>query len=366
MSDIYIGLMSGTSLDGLDLAIVDFSGTNPLLIAADFTPYPQELLSSIKSACRQSNIAFDDLGSLDSQLGDFYALCIQQSLQKAKLNASDLIAIGSHGQTIQHSPDNNQPYTLQIGDANRIAYKTGISVVADFRRRDMAAGGQGAPLVPAFHQAVFQTSNESLAIVNIGCIANITFLDKDQSNPVIGFDCGPGNTLMDQWSQKHFNVHYDEFGARASSGAINEHLLNSLLSDPYFSKEHPKSTGPEQFNLEWLSAHLDKHPSDITDTLCTLCELTAISITQSLQKLAGCDRVLTCGGGVHNHYLQKRLQSLLECPVTTTKTHGVDPDIVEAMAFAWLAKQNIEGKAGNIPSVTGAEKPVILGAVYPA
>jgi len=366
MSDIYIGLMSGTSLDGLDLAIVNFSNTNPRLITADYTPYPQELLTSIKNACRQPSITFDDLGSLDSLLGDFYAQCIKHSLQKAELNAADITAIGSHGQTIQHSPNNNPAYTLQIGDASRIAQNTGISVVADFRRRDMAAGGQGAPLVPAFHQAVFQTSNESLAIINIGGIANITFLNKDNSNSVIGFDCGPGNTLMDQWCQKHFNVHYDEFGARASNGLVNENLLNSLLSDSYFSKNHPKSTGPEQFNLEWLNSHLEKHPTNIADTLCTLCELTAASIAQSLQKLDECDKVLTCGGGVHNHYLQTRLQALLDCPVATTKAHGVDPDIVEAMAFAWLAKQNIEGKTGNIPSVTGAKEAVILGAVYPA
>ncbi len=358
--------MSGTSLDGVDLAIVDFSHEKPLIVSTDFTPFPKKLLAAIKSACQQSSISFNDLGMLDSRLGEFYAMCVNQALKKTALSAANITAIGSHGQTIQHSPNSQPPHTLQIGDANRIAQQTGVSVVADFRRRDIAAGGQGAPLVPAFHQAIFQSAEENRAIVNIGGIANITFLNMDSDCPTVGFDCGPGNTLMDQWCQQHFDIPYDKSGKLSSKGNINKKLLNSLLNDPYFSKEHPKSTGPEYFNLSWLEPHLSKYPTNIVDTLCTLCELTATSITQSLKKLPIVSKVLTCGGGVHNDHLQTRLQALLDYPVTTTEQYGIDPDMIEAVAFAWLAKQNIDKKTGNIPSVTGTKKAVILGALYPA
>ena len=358
--------MSGTSLDGVDIAIVDFNAGTPVLLSSHFRTYPEGLLGAMKTTCSQSNILFDDLGQLDSQLGDFYAESILQSLTKAKLQAKDIVAIGSHGQTIQHSPNSTPPYTLQIGDANRITEGTGISVVADFRRRDIAAGGQGAPLVPAFHKAIFQNSSENLAIINIGGISNLTFLSNNHNDPVIGFDCGPGNTLMNQWCQLHFARPYDESGELSKEGSINELLLDSLLSDQYFKLSYPKSTGPEYFNLSWLSAHLDKHPSSTKDTLSTLCELTAACIEESLAAVPSIDKALICGGGVHNEFLLQRLKARLGCPVETTRAYGVDPDWVEAMAFAWLAKQTIEGKPGNIPSVTGAKNAVVLGAIYSA
>ena len=358
--------MSGTSLDGVDIAIVDFNGEMPVLTSSLFQTYPEELLADIKTACQQVNISFDSLGTLDARLGNFYARCIQEALLDANFKPKDIIAIGSHGHTIQHSPNSTPPFTLQIGDANRIVEETGITVVADFRRRDIAAGGQGAPLVPAFHQSVFRSDTSNLAIINIGGISNVSFLNKNQPEAIIGFDCGPGNTLMDQWCQQHFDMPYDHSGQLSKEGTVNKLLLDSMMSDPYFTLAHPKSTGPEYFNLNWLTSHLDQHPSNTSDTLSTLCELTARCITQSIKQLADINNVLVCGGGAHNKHLMERLSSLVNQPVETTESHGIHPDWVEAMAFAWLAKQTIEGKTGNIPSVTGAKKAVILGSIHPA
>ncbi|MBL4783762.1 MAG: anhydro-N-acetylmuramic acid kinase [Porticoccaceae bacterium] len=366
MGQLYIGLMSGTSLDGVDVAIVDFDNDNPSLISTFFKPYPQDLLTQLKKICGQTQVGFDELGSLDSQLGSFYAQCVNQSLSNAGLDSSDIVAIGSHGQTIHHSPNTSPAHTLQIGDANRIAEESGIAVVTDFRRRDIAVGGQGAPLVPAFHKVTFQSPTDNLVILNIGGISNVTFLDKNINSPMIGFDCGPGNTLMNQWCQLHFDVSFDKSGALAKAGQLNNNLLVSLLADPYFSLPYPKSTGPEYFNIDWLHLHLDKHPTNINDTLRTLCEFSAACIVLSIGLLPSVDQTLVCGGGVHNDFLMRRLADLCSCPVTSTETYGVAPDWVEAMAFAWLAKQTVEGKPGNTPSVTGANKAVVLGAIYPA
>ncbi|KXJ55393.1 MAG: anhydro-N-acetylmuramic acid kinase [Colwellia sp. Phe_37] len=363
MKQFYIGVMSGTSLDGVDVVIADFNDTEPVLVSSLFKEYPNSLLLPLKAACQNTAIEFDQFGMLDSLLGSFYAQCIEEALLSADIRANNIIAIGSHGHTVQHSPNSHPPFTLQIGDANRIAENTGITVVADFRRRDIAAGGQGAPLVPAFHQSAFQSQSKSLAIINIGGISNITFLNKNKED-IIGFDCGPGNTLMDQWCQLHFDMPYDTSGQLSRKGTTNELLLQSMLNDPYFSQIHPKTTGPEYFNLNWLKAHVDQHPNNPYDILSSLCELTAQCIAQSIKKLPVTDNALICGGGTKNTFLMEKLQSLLDCPVETTATYGVHPDWVEAMAFAWLAKQTMEGKPSNTPSVTGAKKPVILGAIY--
>ncbi|MBQ0724797.1 MAG: anhydro-N-acetylmuramic acid kinase [Cycloclasticus sp.] len=364
MTQLYIGLMSGTSLDGVDIAIVDFNQPKPHLISSHCLNYPDRLLQNIKRLCRNTSISFDDFGQLDAQLGEFYGQSIIQCLTKANVHARDIVAIGSHGQTVQHSPSTEPAYTVQIGDPNRIAEVTGISVVADFRRRDIAAGGQGAPLAPAFHQALFQNSHDKLAVINIGGIANLTFLSTDIATPIIGFDCGPGNTLMDQWCQLHFNCAFDNSGLLAGSGTVNHSLLNSMLTDPYFTSPYPKTTGPEHFNITWLTAHLTKHPATNQDTLSTLCELTAASIYAGLSQLPAVNKALICGGGWHNDQLIRRLNTLLNCPVESTEAHGVHPDWVEAVAFAWLAQQTMQGKPGNIPSVTGAKKSVVLGAIY--
>lgn len=365
MSKLYIGLMSGTSLDGVDAALVSFKQGKAELLATHYTPYPNDLFNAIQAACQLTSISFDDLGSLDVRLGNFYADCVLELLQRTDMKAEAITAIGSHGQTIQHSPYNETPYTLQIGDAHRLAERTDITVVADFRCRDMAAGGQGAPLVPAFHKAAFQTTQSDLAIINIGGIANITFLSKNANDPLIGFDCGPGCTLMDQWTQRHFDKKYDTSGNLARIGAINNELLNALLLDPYFESPYPKSTGPEYFSVAWLKEALDKHPTNPLDTLCTLLELTASCIATSLRQLPSADNVLLCGGGSHNNYLKERIAACTQKPIETTESYGVAPDWVEAMAFAWLAKQTVEGKTSNTPSVTGATKDVILGAIYP-
>ena len=357
--------MSGTSLDGVDVAIADFNGKKPALVSSLFTQYPNSLLASLTAACQSNNIEFEQLGTLDAELGSFYAECIKEVLVKANISSGDIAAIGSHGHTVQHSPTSPPPFTLQIGDANRIAENTGITVVADFRRRDIAAGGQGAPLVPAFHRDAFQSKTKSLAIINIGGISNVTFLNKNQED-IIGFDCGPGNTLMDQWCQLHFDRPYDTSGQLSRHGKINESLLKSMLSDAYFAQKHPKTTGPEYFNLNWLKTHLAQHASTPYDTLSSLCELTAQCISQSVKKLPVSDNVLVCGGGTKNAFLMERLALQLSCPVETTASYGVHPDWVEAMAFAWLAKQTMEGRPSNTPSVTGAKKAVILGAIYPA
>ena len=356
--------MSGTSLDGVDIAIVEFNQPKPHLISIDCINYPDALFEDIKNICRQTSVSFDDFGRLDAQLGEFYGQSIIQCLSNANVHARDVVAIGSHGQTVHHSPGTEPVYTVQIGDPNRIAELTGISVVADFRRRDMAAGGQGAPLAPAFHRALFQNDSDKLAVINIGGIANLTFLSTNPTAPIVGFDCGPGNTLMDQWCQLHFNCAFDNNGLLAGSGKVNPSLLNSLLTDPYFSSPYPKSTGPEHFNMVWLTTHLDKFPTTKQDTLCTLCELTAISIHTALAQLPAVDKVLICGGGWRNNRLISRLNGLLNCSVESTESYGVHPDWVEAVAFAWLAQQTMQGKAGNIPSVTGAKESVVLGAIY--
>jgi anhydro-N-acetylmuramic acid kinase len=366
VKQLYIGIMSGTSLDGVDIAIVDFSNDKLSLFSSYYKPYPAVLLADITAACGQTHISYEALGTLDAQLGKFYAQCVQDTLHNTSLSPHDIVAIGSHGQTIHHSPNSTPPFTLQIGDANRIAEETGITVVADFRRRDIAAGGQGAPLVPTFHQAIFQSAHDNQAIINIGGISNVSYLNKDQTNIISGFDCGPGNTLMNQWCQQHFERPYDHCGQLSKTGRINTPLLNSMMDDPYFARPYPKSTGPEYFNLNWLASHIERHPGSTIDTLTSLCELTAQCIAKSLTQLPGVDNVLVCGGGVHNDYLMTRLRHLIELPIDSTEAHGLHPDWVEASAFAWLAKRALEGKTGNLPSVTGADKAVILGSIYPA
>ncbi|PCH82963.1 MAG: anhydro-N-acetylmuramic acid kinase [Piscirickettsiaceae bacterium] len=365
-SPLYIGLMSGTSLDGVDLVAVDFTPKQPVLLAQALEPYPNDILRSLKAMCRSQQTTFDNLGGLDATLGDFYGHAIERFMSNNTIVATDVTAIGSHGQTIQHQPNSTAPYTLQIGDANRIANITKVAVVADFRRRDMAAGGQGAPLVPAFHAACFYHPEENRAIVNIGGIANVTLLPKDKNRPIIGFDCGPGNTLMDQYCQQQYNKRYDENASLATRGVISNELLNSMLDDPYFELAHPKSTGPEYFSAQWLNTQLNKHPTSPNDTLATLCELSALTIHMSLNGLPTCEKVFICGGGTHNPLLMQRLNHYVEGDVETTSVLGIHPDWVEAMAFAWLAKQTLEGKTGNIPSVTGATKAVVLGAIYSA
>ncbi len=367
LMSLYIGLMSGTSADGIDAAIVDFSQKNPRLIATHYTPYPASVREKILSLCTYGDNEIERLGELDYLLGKAFANAVNAILKQENLSADDIKAIGSHGQTIRHRPRKARRFTLQIGDPNIIAAETGITTIADFRRKDMALHGQGAPLVPAFHQTLFASNQHNCAVINIGGIANVTLLLKN-SNEVIGFDTGPGNALMDAWIATHQNISHDQDGKWAAQGTIHSNLLTQLLSDNYFALPHPKSTGREYFNLAWLQNNLSKINGLIApqDVQATLSELTAHSILIAIRKLMSDGDIFICGGGVHNHFLLQRLQTLAAPAFTVASTtkKGIDPDWIEAMAFAWLAKQTLEGHPGNLPSVTGATRAAILGGIY--
>ena len=367
-TDYYIGLMSGTSMDAIDAVLVDFTNGTPTLIQTLSHPIPDELRSECHALCQPGDNEIDRMGKADSLLADEFADAALQLLSKTRITTDAITAIGSHGQTIRHRPVDNIPFTLQIGDANRIAEKTGITTVADFRRRDMAAGGQGAPLVPAFHAALLREAGHARVILNIGGIANITILPADPEVAVTGFDTGPGNVLMDIWVQKHTQEFFDENGQWAASGEVNKGLLNQLLSDEYFGLLPPKTTGRETFNLVWLEQQLSTYEKELTaeDIQATLCELTAISISLAIRNhCPDAEEVIVCGGGTRNGLLMQRLQAHLKpAEVKITDDFGLPADWVEATAFAWLARETLAHRPGNLPAVTGAHHPVILGGIY--
>jgi anhydro-N-acetylmuramic acid kinase len=367
MSEFYIGLMSGTSADGIDAALVDFAQTPPSIIATHYQAYPQTLRDQIHAISQPGVNEIQRLGELDILLGKAFADAVNQLLKKQSLSAGAIKAIGSHGQTIRHSPNHTSRFTLQIGDPNTITAETGITTVADFRRKDIALGGQGAPLVPAFHQFILASSTVDRAVVNIGGIANVTLLQPNTEH-VIGFDTGPGNTLLDAWISHHQQKTHDTNGDWGKQGKIQTDLLNTLLSDMYFKLPPPKSTGREYFHLNWLRNHLEsiKRPITAEDVQATLTELTAQSILQAIQQQMPRGEILICGGGARNQYLMERIQTLAQTSfsVNTTQKYGIDPDWVEAVAFAWLAKQTLNHQPGNLPSVTGAKQAAVLGGVY--
>ncbi|MGH8377827.1 MAG: anhydro-N-acetylmuramic acid kinase, partial [Gammaproteobacteria bacterium] len=364
----FIGLMSGTSSDGVDAALVDFTPA-PRLHASHFLPYPEALRAELLefAAGRYQNDALDQFGRLDSALGELFTQAALAVLKQSRLSKQDIRAIGSHGQTVRHRPGGPHPFSLQIADPNVIAARTGITTVADFRRRDMALGGQGAPLVPAFHRAVFADPHETRAVINIGGIANLTLLPA-QDGPVSGFDTGPGNLLMDAWSREHLHAPHDENGAFAASGNVDAALLETWLADDYFQRPPPKSTGREHFSQAWLEKNLVNIKLAAADVMATLCELTARSIADAVSRQTPrVSRVLLCGGGMHNAHLGKCLAALLsDCTLATTDDFGIPADWVEAMAFAWLARETLARRPGNLPAVTGAREPAVLGAIYPA
>ncbi|WP_130905957.1 MULTISPECIES: anhydro-N-acetylmuramic acid kinase [unclassified Pseudomonas] len=360
----YIGVMSGTSLDGLDIALVEQTSAIRL-IATLYIPMPDSLRTELLGLCAsgpdeiaRSAIAQQNWVKLAAQ--GINALLTQQHLTR-----DDIRAIGSHGQTIRHEPARG--FTVQIGNPALLTELTGITVVSDFRSRDVAAGGQGAPLVPAFHEALFDAQPGNRAVLNIGGFSNLSLIEPGK--PVSGFDCGPGNVLLDAWIHQQRGDSYDRDGQWAASGKVQPTLLKALLSDPFFVTQGPKSTGREVFNLPWLMQHLAHLPPFAAeDVQATLLELTALTITESLQGAqTDTQEVLVCGGGAHNATLMSRLAGLLpKAKVSSTSTYGVDPDWVEAMAFAWLAHCCLEGIAANRPSVTGARGLRVLGAIYPA
>ena len=359
----YIGLMTGTSMDAIDAALVDLSEAAPRLVATHGSPLPDHLRQQLLAV--HAGTGLTELLDLDARLGETLADAASELLRQAGVAASQVRAIGSHGQTLWHSPDAAYRTTLQAGDPNRIAERTGITVVADFRRRDMAAGGQGAPLAPAFHRAFFGSTSEPRAVVNIGGIANVTCLPAD-ATAVTGFDTGPGNVLLDTWCREHGRGDYDADGGWSAQASADPELLARLRDDPYFHRPPPKSTGREYFNTSWLAdAGLDGYPPATVQA--TLAELTAGTITDGVRRaIPRTERLLVCGGGARNGDLMRRLdRNLPGVVVESTGAHGIAPDWVEAAGFAWLAHATLEGRPGNIPEVTGAQAPVPLGGIYP-
>lgn len=379
MPELYIGLMSGTSLDGVDGVLADFSEPGVRVLASASRPFSaafRQELFALNSPCANE---LHRAALAGNQIAAVYADVVADLLAQAALGGiekSGIRAIGAHGQTVRHQPqmaagiDNaTAAYTLQLNNPALLAERTGIDVVADLRSRDVAAGGQGAPLVPAFHRHVFGSADNSVAILNIGGIANLSVLPNDAARPVLGFDCGPGNALMDAWCQRHTGQAFDAAGAWAASGRCLPDLLQHLLNEPYFSHDPPKSTGRDLFSSQWLADKLLPFaaalPQDIQNTLTELTASACAACVNSYAKYS--NLLIVCGGGAFNRYLLARLQALLPTlPVSTSDQHGLPPLQVEAAAFAWLARQAMQRLPGNLPSVTGAAGPRILGAIYPA
>lgn len=361
----YIGIMSGTSLDGVDAALVDFSAATPVLLQTFFCPYDDELRTQLLSLHQSGHDELHRAAILSNQLSRLYAEATAGLLKNAGAGFQQITAIGCHGQTIRHCPEVERGYTIQLVNAALLAELTQITVVIDFRSRDMAAGGQGAPLVPVFHHALFTSATCHRVIVNIGGIANITRLDPHSK--IIGFDCGPGNILMDAWCLRHTGKNYDQDGQWAATGQIIPALLEKLLHDHFFSRQPPKSTGRELFNLEWLEEKLlgNKAPEDVQ---ATLLELTVKAIAQSIHDhCSTATEIYVCGGGAHNTLLMNRLMGAMPGKkIALTDQLGVAADWVEAFAFAWLAQQTMLRKTGNLAAVTGAKGDRVLGAIYPA
>ena len=359
--ELFIGLMSGTSLDGVDAVVLGLSQPHHRILHTAFTPYPDALREQLLALHAPTHDELHQTALTANQLAQLYADAVSQVLASSGLTPAQITAIGCHGQTVRHRPEAG--YTLQIGNAALLAELTGITVVSDFRSRDIAAGGQGAPLVPAFHAAVFGSPSHERAILNIGGIANITMLPRRDG--IIGFDTGPGNLLMDAWASRHLGQRYDANGEWAASGKVIEDLLSRCLSDPFFDLPPPKSTGRDLFNMDWLTSKLrgDETPADVQRTLL---ELTAVSIAQAIRRCCpDVEALYVCGGGAHNRALLGSLHDKLpEVEVQLTDTLGIDADWVEAAAFAWLASQAMRRAPGNLPAVTGAKGERILGAVY--
>lgn len=354
---LYIGLMSGTSMDGIDAALVDM--TTNRLIAGHTYAYREDVFSRIQWVLSQELLPVAELTQLSTLIGQEFARATLQLLAESGYTAKQITAIGSHGQTIAHGPEATPPYTIQLGCGHTIAELTGITTVADFRTRDVVLGGQGAPFAPLYHQALFAPLFPTVTVVNIGGIANITRIEEGEVS--VGFDTGPGNCLMDAWIQQHVRSSYDKGGAWAASGRCCERLLARLLQDNYFNKQPPKSIGKEYFSLTWLNNHLNQNEKP-EDVQATLLALTAKTISDQINT----DRLLICGGGVHNRVLMETLQTF--CPntvVQSTADWQVDPDHIEAMMFAWLAEKTLKKEPVNLRKITGSKKMAYLGAIYP-
>ncbi len=367
----YIGLMSGTSADGVDAALVEIDSSthqdSVKLVGYTSVNFSASLQKEIIALYTQGDNEIDRLGVLTHIISEYYARAVNTLLEHHSILPSSINALGCHGQTVRHRPDTRicpHPFTLQLLDPSMVAQLTGITVACDFRRKDMALGGQGAPLVPAFHHAIFAHPAQARCIVNIGGIANLTFLDNGN---VSGFDTGPGNALIDAWMQAAFDQAFDHNGEHANQGQVQINLLDTLNQHIFFKQQPPKSTGREEFTLEWLTPYLSGNDYSNNDIIATLTELTASTITHAIQDQKDTCDVFICGGGARNSYLLSRIEVLLgdNYRVKNTLTLGVDPQHVEAMAFAWLAKQTFNHLTGNEPSATGASRKAILGGIYP-
>jgi anhydro-N-acetylmuramic acid kinase len=376
VEDYFIGLMSGTSLDGVDAVITQFL-PHAKMIESHFLPYDSALKAQILALQHPSENELECAYLLANRLAKLYAQAVLELLEKAKCSANQIIAIGCHGQTIRHQPKINGDigFSLQMGNAAVLAELTGISVVSDFRSRDVAAGGQGAPLVPAFHGEIFTSNTKNRAILNIGGIANLTYLPnaKQINQPIFGFDTGPGNMLMDAWSKQHIDCDYDENGQWASTGKVIPQLLEKMLQEDFFTLVPPKSTGRDLFNQYWLSQHLHNTQFAPQDVARTLVQFTAQTIVDALFKYTrDIDELYICGGGAHNALLVQEIEAQLQTkfsgniPVKFTDAFGIGVDWVEAIAFAWLAKKCLAGETANLPAVTGAKGARILGSITQA
>lgn len=366
----FVGAISGTSVDGLDLAIVEISADTVEIKQAITVPFSHALRTRLLDLTSKPDENIVQLGRSHAELGHFIGEQVAQFISTSGYSTSDIVAVGSHGQTVNHVPDGEFSYSIQIGDASRIAAISGIDIIADFRAADIAAGGQGAPLVPILHDRVFRSAQVDRVVVNIGGISNVTYLPRASTSSVIGFDTGPGNALLDSWMQFHFERSYDHYGELASSGSIIRELLVQFLTDPWFEVEPPKSTGKEHFNLKYIQEHIQSFgvQTNPVDTLATLTELTAKSLSTAISKWC-CDsgEVIVCGGGRLNKFLMERIEHHLpNHDLHTSDWLGINGDAVEAATFAYLAHLFVHGKAGNIPSVTGANRKTVLGCLFPA
>ena len=371
---LFIGIMSGTSLDGIDVAMASFEQNNCQVVATHFLAYDPAIKSALLALHTPTDNELERSILMGNQLAILYSKAVNTLLAEINIAPNEVLAMGCHGQTIRHKPryEDGIGYSVQIGNPSLLAELTSISVVADFRSRDIAADGQGAPLVPAFHQALFASTQKNRAIINIGGIANITYLGKKgqdlSDGKVLGFDSGPGNMLLDAWVKAKIGKDYDADGAWAATGVMLQPLLSSLLTEPYFALPPPKSTGRDLFNDAWLDKHLrsaDLRPQDVARTLVAFTAHTIFNVL--MQYCHAVDEIYLCGGGARNSLLVADLQALLVGKkVLTTDALGIGVDWLEAVAFAWLAKQTINNNSSNLPSVTGAKGLRVLGAIYPA
>lgn len=361
----YIGIMSGTSMDAIDTVLVEISEQGIKLLEKSSYPFPSDLKEALLPVAVGGSTTLKEVGEFDHELGLLYAKAVKALLKRSKYKAEDIRAIGNHGQTVYHQPTGKYPFTMQLGDGNLLATLTGIDTVADFRRKDMALGGQGAPLVPAFHRFLYPKSDSTQIILNIGGISNISVFHP--VNPVIGYDTGPGNILMDAWGHHAFGVKFDNDAVLARQGKVDTDLLNHLLKDPYLKIKGPKSTGREHFNLDWLAQYLSKERYIEQDILRTLCEYTALTICNEIRhhRAGSAPQVWVCGGGARNPLLMERIRELLpDWNVDESSQSGASCDAMEAMAFAWFAYCRIHNIPSNVPEVTGASREACLGVLY--